>query len=276
MFTFLYVFNSTIDNYPDTRGEEDLTMPRKARAHSGSETYHIMLRGVNKQQIFFDEEDYHQFVQILGHYKIVSGFVLYAYCLMGNHVHLLIYVKDEPLETIFRRIGSAFVYWYNSKYQRVGHLFQDRFKSEPINTESYLMTVFRYILKNPVKAGICKSAELYPYSSCREYYYSEKGITDTEPILSKIGFDTLKSFIRQKSDDSCMDIIDYSGKRYTDRAAQELILHEFGTCSPQTGKAKERGPLNLSIRRLIHSGISIRQLSRLTGISKKIIESALK
>ena len=73
---------------------------------------------------------------------------------MGNHVHLLIQEGNETtLGDVFRHIGSAFVYWYNIKYERVGHLFQDRYKSEPVEDEAYLLTVFRYILMNPVKVG---------------------------------------------------------------------------------------------------------------------------
>lgn len=251
-------------------------MARKARFHNSNETYHIMLRGINRQQIFHDSEDYQQYIKLLGYYKKVSGFTLHAYCLMGNHIHLLLSAQEEPLETIFRRIGSAFVYWYNSKYNRVGHLFQDRYRSESIDTESSFIAVFRYILRNPVAAGICDSAELYPYSSAREYYYSERGITDTRLIFQIMDKQTLRGFLRQENEDKCMDLEDSFRKRYTDTEATKLILREFGTYSPEIGEPKDRKLINDSIKKLIKTGISIRQLSRLTGIPKKIIESALK
>ena len=78
--------------------------------------------------------------------KEVSGFKLYAFCLMTNHVHMLIEAGEEPLEIVFRRIGSSYVKWYNQKYERTGHLFQDRYRSENVETEQYFMTVLRYIL----------------------------------------------------------------------------------------------------------------------------------
>ena len=132
-------------------------MPRKAREKSESGIYHVMLRGINQQQIFEDEEDYNTFIKILEEVQQKSKFELFAYCLMGNHVHLMIKEGEENIETIFKRIGGKYVYYYNTKYERAGHLFQDRFKSEPIDTDSYFMVVLRYIHQNPIKAKICSN-----------------------------------------------------------------------------------------------------------------------
>ena len=144
-------------------------MPRQARKKSENGIYHIMLRGINQQQIFEDEEDYAKFLDILKECKEISEYKVFAYCLMGNHIHLLVKEGTENLEQMFKRICGRFVYWYNTKYRRVGHLFQDRFKSEPVDSERYFFTVLRYIHQNPVKAGICKRVEDYIYSSYSEY-----------------------------------------------------------------------------------------------------------
>ena len=109
-------------------------MPRKAREKSESGIYHIMMRGINRQSIFEDEEDYEKFIETLGRYKDQCGYKIFAYCLMGNYVHLLIGVGQEPLEQIMRRVCGSYVYWYNWKYQRVGNLFQVRFRSELMHT----------------------------------------------------------------------------------------------------------------------------------------------
>lgn len=251
-------------------------MPRTARKKSCKQTYHVMLRGINKQQIFYEKEDYQFFISLLERYKEPCGYELYAYCLMGNHIHLLIREGNEvSTGDIFRHIGSAFVYWYNIKYERVGHLFQDRYKSEPVEDESYLLTVFRYILMNPVKAGLCGKAEEYPYSSAGEYLKGINGITDTSYIKGMYNEKNLKEYIYQKNEDQCMEMDETNRKRVTDEEARQLISKELGGVIPAIGKAKERKGLNSSINRLIRAGISIRQLSRLTGISKKIIENAL-
>ena len=91
-------------------------MPRQARRKSESGIYHIMLRGINQQQIFEDREDYEKFLQILKDCKAVSEYKLFAYCLMGNHIHLLIQEDKEPIEQVIKRLATRFVYWYNIKY----------------------------------------------------------------------------------------------------------------------------------------------------------------
>lgn len=129
-------------------------MPRTARIKSESGIYHIIMRGINRQILFEDEEDCTKFIQVLQRYKEICEYKLYAYCLMGNHLHLLMMEGKEPLETVMRKICGSYVFWYNKKYSRIGYLFQDRFKSEPVEDEAYLLTVFRYIFQNPLKAGI--------------------------------------------------------------------------------------------------------------------------
>ena len=252
-------------------------MPRTARKKSCKQIYHVMMRGINKQQIFYDKEDCRYFIRLLDRYKESCGYQIYAYCLMGNHIHLLVREGMEtPLGDVIRLIGSAFVYWYNLKYERTGHLFQDRYKSEAVEDDTYLLTVFRYILLNPVKAGLCVKAEDYPYSSAGEYLKGTKGITDTALIKGMIDEQKMNEYIYQENEDQCMEVDETNRKRVTDEKAGTMINRELGSVMPAIGKAKEREELNASIVKLIHAGISIRQLSRLTGISKKVIENALK
>ena len=95
----------------------------------------------------------------------ITSFTLYGYCLMANHFHLLIREREETIGNIVKRIASSYVYYYNHKYLRNGHLFKERFKSEPVNDISYFTTLLRYIHQNPVKAGIVKEVKDYEYSS---------------------------------------------------------------------------------------------------------------
>ena len=252
-------------------------MPRAAREKSESGIYHVMLRGVNKQQIFEEKEDYEKFIQILEDCKEVSKFELYAYCLMGNHIHLLLRVEKEPLETVFRRIGSRFVYWYNIKYERHGHLFQDRYKSEPIDDDAYFVVALRYILRNPVKAGLCKYAKDYQYSSFKDYASSEEyTLSDTEMGLSLIGKEEFENYINTENDDSCLEIEANPQIRITDEKAKKLI-HKKAKCDSvaefqEIPKAKR----DKLLRVLKEQGLSIRQISRLTGTPKGVVERAVK
>jgi len=130
-------------------------MPRQARKKSATGIYHIMLRGIDGRNIFLDDEDRSKFIEKLLSAKQNANFKLYGYCLMDNHVHLLI-EENEEIGTSVKRITVGYVQWHNNKYGRTGHLFQNRYNSEVVETESYLVTVLRYIHQNPVKANIVK------------------------------------------------------------------------------------------------------------------------
>ena len=246
-------------------------MPRRARTHAESGIYHIMLRGINQQQIFEDEEDNQEFLQVLRDYKHVSGYKILAYCLMGNHAHLLMKEGGESLEQTFKRIGARFVYWYNAKYRRIGHLFQDRFKSEAIENEQYLCTVIRYIHQNPIKAGICKSPEDYPYSSFHEYL-GQNDLVDMEYVEQYVTAATVVEMSREQMTEECLEMRDAPLQRVTDQQAKQLMQETTGcsdAASFQALKTEERGR---GIGAMKKAGLSIRQISRLTGVSYYAIQ----
>lgn len=245
-------------------------MPRQARKHAESGIYHVMLRGISQQQIFEDEEDYQKYLQILRECKEICEFKLLAYCLMGNHIHLLIKEGKEPLEQIFKRIGGRFVYWYNIKYRRVGHLFQDRFKSEPVDDDPYLLTVIRYIHQNPVKAGLCKKPEDYPYSSWTEYL-TKPWLTDTSYTEDLIGREELAAFHRLPGHEKCLDIEDKPTVRLTEEQAK-AAMEAVTRCKSVSDFQKLTPPVKEKmIGMLREAHLSLRQISRLTGMSISIV-----
>ena len=145
-------------------------MSRQPRVSSGTEIYHVMMRGINHQNIFEEPEDYYQFINTLDRLRVLyddlglpcgTSFTLYGYCLMANHFHLLIREREDTIGNIVKRIASSYVYYYNHKYLRDGHLFKERFKSEPVNDMEYFTTLLRYIHQNPVKAGIVTEVKDY-------------------------------------------------------------------------------------------------------------------
>ena len=245
-------------------------MPRSARKKSTTGIYHVMLRGINQQQIFEDSEDYEKFLQILKDCKAISGFRLYAYCLMGNHIHILIQEVSESIEQIMKRVATRFVYWYNIKYQRVGHLFQDRFKSEPVEDDSYFLTVIRYIHQNPIKAGIRKQITAYEYSSYAEFF-KDSDLIDSELVFGMIAKEDFEKFNNQTFFDKCLDIEDKPIFRVTDEQAQKII-EKYSKCK----NVAEFQKLEIKIRdkllkKFKENGLSIRQISRLTGVSFNIV-----
>ena len=245
-------------------------MPRLPRQKSDSGIYHIMLRGINQQGIFEDDEDYFKFVETLENYKAVSGYKVFAYCLMSNHIHILIKVEKEDLDFIMKRIAGSYVYWYNWKYYRKGHLFQDRFKSEPIEDDSYFLTVLRYIHQNPIKADIVKSIDDYRFSSYNDYIDEESEIVDFDYALSLMKKEEYILFNNEKNDDVCLDI-DPKEFRINDSDARKIIK-KVSKCNNATEfQELSQEKRDKYIRKLKERGLSIRQISRLTGVSFAIV-----
>ena len=233
-----------------------ITVPRQARKKAESGIYHVMLRGIDRQQIFEDTEDYYRFLDIVHECREECEFKLYAYCLMGNHVHLLLKVETDSLETIFKKIGGRYVYYYNVKYQRIGHLFQDRFKSEPVDDDSYFLTVLRYIHQNPVKAKLCSKV--------------------AEFALGMVDRAAFAAFNNTLNSDSCLEITVPCRRAVTDTQAQ-AIIQKISRCNSVTEfQCLETIKKERFIKKIYDKGVSVRQLSRLTGTSKGMVEKWLK
>ena len=248
----------------------EVMMARIARLRSGSGVYHAMVRGVNKQPLFEEDADNYKFLEMLAVCKELGGFELFAYCLMGNHFHLLIRPSDqEPLETVFRRIGSRYAGWFNRKYGRSGHLFQDRFASEPVEDDAYFLSCLRYILCNPVTAGICMSPFDYRFSSALEYIGEVTGPTDTALALDMIGVDRFSAFVYEKSTDEHIDIKDYYS--ITDADARNLMERISGCLNASEFQRLDKAQRDAALAAMRLAGASIRQVSRVTGIGTGIV-----
>jgi putative transposase len=159
-------------------------MPRIARVCVGGYPHHITQRGNNKETAFFDDEDRIFYLDILQRYKNRYGLKVLAYCLMGNHVHILAVPEKET--SLARGIGGTnllYTQHINRKYKRSGRLWQNRFFSTVLQEEPYLWAVMRYIERNPVRARLVKKAEDYAWSSARAHVL---GIKDD--VLSEEGW----------------------------------------------------------------------------------------
>jgi REP element-mobilizing transposase RayT len=163
-------------------------MPRKPRIELGGALYHIMSRGNDRRKIFRTKADYLRFAQILAEQKAKFPFFLYAYCLMPNHFHLLIEMRDHSISRIMQRLLTGYSQYHNRKYKRTGHLFQGRYKSILCQTDQYLAELVRYIHLNPVRAKMVKVAEQYEHSGHLAYIGTDRqGLIDSEPVLRHFG-----------------------------------------------------------------------------------------
>jgi len=254
------------------------SMARTARKRSQSGIYHVMLRGINKQAIFSDDEDRVKLLETLKIYKEVSKYQIFAYCLMDNHVHLLIKENEEPIGSSIRRINDSYVYWFNVKYKRIGYLFHGRFKSEIVEDDKCFLSVLRYIHQNPTSAGLAEQIGEYQWSSYLEYVGGQHILTDTDFALEMLSdnrsnaMEQFKEFMSQPNDNECLG---YEEKtRLSDSEVRKCLLRKGITNIselPQMAKS-QRDEIIRVIKQI--DGVSIRQISRITGLSKSLIDRA--
>ena len=175
-----------------------------------------------------------------------------------------------------KRIASSYVYYYNHKYGRDGHLFRERFKSEPVNDMEYFTTLLRYIHQNPVKAGIVAEVKDYEYSSWGEYANTVEPafmLCNTQTVLHRIPFSELETLVNEPlSDDvSCIDIEDPSRSRPSDDRVWQEIIKLTGVTNASSFQQLPDELRRSALLDLKESRASLRQLSRLTGIGKGVI-----
>jgi len=157
-------------------------MPRTARITMENACYHIITRGNQKQWVFIEPQDYEKYLFLLTKYKKRYKFKLYCFCLMPNHVHLIIEVQDPlRLNKIMRSLNLSYTLYYNSKYKKVGHLWQDRFKSKLIEKDAYLLECINYIEANPLRASLVSDITRYRWSS---YLFRVSGVSLLDSLFS--------------------------------------------------------------------------------------------
>ena len=149
-------------------------MARKLRIHYPGAFYHVMLRGNAKQTIFHNKDDIRRFEEILSQGLEKHNLRLCAYCWMKNHVHIALQVSDIPLSKMMQSLSQRYTGWFNHRYDRVGHLFQGRYRAILVEREGYLLEIIRYIHLNPVRAELVTDPQDYPDSSHRAYLLLDK------------------------------------------------------------------------------------------------------
>lgn len=242
-------------------------MPRHARQLAESGIYHVMLRGVNRDAIFLDDEDCARFLHALTKARDSSGCAVLAYCLMSNHVHLVLRTGDEPIGAVVKRLGVRYAGWFNRKYGRVGHLFQDRFKSVPVEDDGYFVTLLRYVWNNPVEAGLVQRPEAYLWSS-RRLLGQNSSLVDESQLRKLLPGDPLAWVEpREPTTPGQQRMQPGPRPRYTDEEAIELLRRVCGA-----GSTEEYGELDVvaqqrAIRELRTRSVAYAQIANVTGLS---------
>ena len=142
-------------------------MARPLRVHAPGEFYHVMSRGNAKQKIFRDTADYKRYLHVLERTTDRFHVGCAAYCLMRNHVHLLLQPRSEPLCRLMQQLNSSYAQWFNRRHKKVGHVLQGRYRAQLVDSTEYFLRAMRYIVRNPVESGYVAEPVDWPWSSCR-------------------------------------------------------------------------------------------------------------
>jgi len=192
-------------------------MPTTSRQAYDEAVYHIVQRGNNRQSLFREEEDFEKFLTLINEYKHIYRIELYNYCLMKNHIHMLIKIfKASELPKMMQGVFQSFRFYFRKKYYYTGYLYQGRYKSRIIENDSYLLECARYIERNPLRAGIVKDLIDYKWTSYGFYAYGYKNsIITKNPLFGSLSADLLK----------CREL--YKEYILTPRPYEEIIDNEF-------------------------------------------------
>ncbi|MBR6281384.1 MAG: transposase [Lachnospiraceae bacterium] len=255
-------------------------MPRKARTVSSSGIYHIILRSVNQHIIFEEDFDYQKFLFVLSDCEEKYDTSIYAYCLMDNHIHMLLRADSDCLSSFFQSLGTRFVRWYNNKYSRCGHLFQDRFYSVAIESPRSFLLALAYIHNNPVKANICRVPSEYRWSSYNAYFGQKNTRIDCSLAYRIAGSkEVLQRFLAQavqEEDEMYAQAHGLTKHFFTDEAALRVFKKTTNLGATSEAANLTRPVRNNYIRELREMGLTKRQIARLMDVSESTVQRVCK
>lgn len=169
-------------------------MPRHPRDYFLSDFLHVMVQGDEKKFIFSTILQKEKYLYYMHKAAAIHHVEVIAYCIMGNHVHLLLYCREiENISQMLHQCNTTYGIYYNKQNHKVGHVFRDRFKSETIDSQEYLINCIKYIHQNPVKAGLCKRSEEYPHSSASAFKMGLKDYLMKSTYFNKEDFDRINA-----------------------------------------------------------------------------------
>ncbi|MBI5411248.1 MAG: transposase [Nitrospirae bacterium] len=163
-------------------------MARRPRVFAPGLLYHVMVRGNHRQKTFLGARDYQAYLDRLARYRKQYAAIIYAYCLMPNHVHLLVETTGASLAKFMQGVQQSYTLYFNRVHDTVGHLFQGRYKAIICDRDAYLLALIRYIHLNPVRASLVTAPDLYRYSSHQTYLHGrEAEVLDPTGVLTLFG-----------------------------------------------------------------------------------------
>ena len=246
-------------------------MPRCARKRAGSGIYHVIARGNGRQVLFEDDRDRFAFLEVLSRVTDEMGIDILAWCLMSNHIHLLLRDGEFALSEMMHRVMTSYAMRFNARSGHVGHVFQDRFKSYPIEDNDYLLNAVIYIHANPEEAGIY-SMDTYMWSSYGEYVGRPHAIclANTVCVLDMVGGEEAFEKLSRSGERRGLYRLD-ERKRIPDEKAIALAASLLDGFELSDLKALPSVRRSCYLLRLIKAGMNPHQVERLTGIGRHAV-----
>lgn len=254
-------------------------MPRPPRLFSNSKVYHIIIKGIDDQEIFYDDQDRKFFLKQISKTKLEFNYIVYSYCLMGNHVHMIIKCQDIFLSKAIQSLLIRYVYYFNKKYKRKGTLVQNRFKSKNIENLQYFIDVCRYVHRNPENARL-EITQNYQWSSYKEYIGKAK-IIKKEVLLHYFNNDVnkfIEDTTKTVNENNIENYIEYEIiEKLNDEQLTNFIMDKFKIEDiseiPIFFKNKGKYELEKCIQEIKKiQGINKNQVVRVTRLGRRIVE----
>ena len=246
-------------------------MPRKKREYSLTDVYHVIFRGNDKQDIFYDDQDRYVFLDRMQITQDKFKYDIFSYCLMNNHIHMVIKVKDDLLSKSMHNLGIRYSMYFNKKMDRRGHLFENRYLSKKVENLDYFLNVCKYVHRNPENAKVEKT-EKYKWSSYQDYIKNTRKIINSKILLHYFN-DDLKEFIKYTLEDNKNNLDKYAEYEIINKISEneliDIIKTKFDVQNASDVSLVNKYEREKIIKKLAYiDGTNINQLARITKISR--------
>ena len=261
-------------------------MTKHSREYSHTDVYHIIIKGIDSQDIFYDDKDRIIFLKHLLETKLKFFYRIYAYCLMSNHVHLVLSVEDNLLSKSIQSLTIKYAHYFNKKYKRSGPFVQNRFNSKVVENRNYFLEVCRYVHRNPENAGFEKTQN-YKWSSYKTYISkAESKIVDKKTLMYYFNHN-IDDFIKYTSFQEISLTTEYNEwinfaefelmDKLSDSDVIKIVMKHFGISDSSDIPCFFRQKNEHEFKELISSlkqikGTNKTQIARIIRVSRRQIE----
>lgn len=254
-------------------------MARHARLESPTSYYHVMIRGNNREFVFLRREQKARYLEALAEEVEEGSIALAAWCLMDNHVHLVVKADLSSLAAAMKSVNTSYAMSFNLYEERIGHVFQDRFRSEIVRDDRHLLTVIRYVHNNPRKAGLVTDAAGYPWSSYGGYLYSPSLIgSEQRELVMGYFAESVSAFAAFHDLPDDEEHLDIREDQLRDRVArgQQIVdayCRQRGVSKAEVSADRQAAD-ELILRLLDSTMLSHREIASLVGLARSRVHRA--